>query len=194
MVSYKTISGICGILSSVVIATGMSVAISLYPSFSWATNYVSHLGSEGVASEPFFNYGVMISAAFLFAFSFGLLKSLNNSIGKIGCVTMAGAAVGLAGLGIFNLPHELHLPFTVPFFLLVPISLLIIGFGFLLNNQKGLGRKTILTGTVTSIFAAATMIFSLMSLDGFAVFEALTSTVGGLWVIAISIMLIRKKI
>ena len=194
MLNYKVGAGVCGILSTVVIAVGMSVAISVYPSFNWESNFVSHLGSEGAVSEPYFNYGVITSGIFLFVFSFGLLKSVNNKISQVGCVAMAGAAIGFVGLGIFNLPHELHLPFTVPYFLLVPIAQLIIGFGFLLNNKKGLGQKTIIAGAVTSIFAALTAISSIMNFPGFAIFEALSSTSANIWVIAISIMLIGKKI
>lgn len=194
MNSYKVVAGVCGILAPIVSFIGMTIAIAVYPSFSWTTNYVSHLGSEGAVSEPFFNYGIIASGILLFVFSFGLLKSLENKISKYGCLVMAGAAVGLVGLGVFNLPHELHLEFTIPFFLLVPASQLVIGIGFLINNQKRIGRLTIISGVATSVFAAFTAISSLMDLPVFAIFETLSSTSGNIWVFAISILLIRKKI
>ena len=195
VVNYKIISGICGILAVAVSAIGMGIAVAIYPSFDWSTDFVSHLGSEGAVSAPFFNNGVIASGVLLFVFSIGLLKSLNNKISKFGCIAMAGAAIGLAGLGIYNLPHVfLHRVFTIPFFLLIPVSILLIGSGLLLNNKKGLGRKTIFAGAVISAFALGTLITRMMELPAFAVFETLASASGNIWVIAISIMLIRKKI
>jgi len=194
MGTQKVIGGVFGILASIIAWVTVALSIAANSSFRWTTNALSDLGYDGVSSELIFNIGLITAGIFLFIFSIGLLPSLKKLVGKFGCIVISIASIGLIGLAAFNLPHLLHKPFAAIFFIAVPVSLLLIGVGFLRNNQKRIGWATIVSGIITSIFSIITIVFSLMNIPGLAIPESLTVASATVWVFAISILLIRKKI
>jgi len=183
--------GIAGILTPVLAFAFIGLAIAAYPQFSWVDNALSDLGVVPGITSTLFNFGLYLSGLFCLSFSVGLYKFLDERIiGKIGSVVFVFASLSLEGIGIF--PEDVrpfHFVFSVAFFVLVPIALLVIAGYYLLTHQKRMFAFTLLTA-----FAAAApwiLQFLIHYVSGVAVHEAVSALAGAVWAIVLGFKMLR---
>jgi hypothetical membrane protein len=128
---------------------------------------------------------LFVSGLFSLNFAIGLFKFLGKHItGKIGAIIFAAASLSLIGIGVT--PENIrpfHYIFSVAFFSLVPISLLVIASYFLVMRQKPLAAFTLLI----AILAAApwVLFFQIHYVQGVAIPELLSALAGAVWSVVI---------
>jgi hypothetical membrane protein len=177
--------GVAGILTPVFAFTFIGLAIASYPQFSWLNNALSDLGVVPGITSTLFNFGLFVSGLFSFNFALGLFKFLGKNItGKIGAIILLLASLSLMGIGIT--PENIrpfHYIFSVAFFSLVPISLLVIASYFLITRQKPMAAFTLLI----AILAAApwVLFIQIHYVQGVAIPELLSALASALWAVVI---------
>jgi len=140
-----------------------------------------------------FNFGLFASGLLAFNFAvFGLYNYLGKSwAGKIGAVVFASGALALIAIGVFNesfLPT--HYLVSVAFFVLMPISMLIITCSFLLTHQVKLAIYTVSAG----IAAALPWIvqFTINYAPNVAIPEFISGLVISVWTITFSYRILKE--
>jgi hypothetical membrane protein len=149
------LTGICGILAPVIGLSCIGIAILLSPWFSWTDNYLSDLGgfpgdrpiwaANGLASI-IFNSGLVMAGILGLVFAMGIKKNgiFNSFLGNIRSIFFLLCACALVGIGVFpETTGDPHIVFTIAFFILVEISLLLMGITQLRSEQKRMGCFTI---------------------------------------------------
>lgn len=138
---YTRAAGFCGTLSPVLGVTLVAIATHVCPSFSWTENYLSLLGVEQ-SSRALFNGSLIAGGALNIVFAIGFARSLPRRwlVRPLATVGLVSGACALAAIGIFprttGLPHDVA---SIAFFLLVPLSLIVIGTGQFISSVKGWG-------------------------------------------------------
>ena len=177
--------GIAGILAPVLAFTFIGLAIATYPQFSWVDNALSDLGVVPSITSSLFNFGLFVSGLLSFNLSIGLYKFLNkHATGKIGAVTFAAASLSLMGIG--TTPEDIrpfHYIFSVAFFSLVPISLLVIAAYFMVTRQKTLAIFTLLIAVLA--VAPWVLFLQIHYVQGVAIPELLSALAGAMWAVVI---------
>jgi hypothetical membrane protein len=181
--AWLRIAGIEGILTPVTAFTFIGLAVASYPQFNWFNNALSDLGVVPGVTSTLFNFGLYLSGLFFFIFAVGLFKFLDEHIiGKIGAVVVVSASLSLEGIGIFpENVRPLHLIFSVAFFVLVPIALLVVTGYYLLKRQKRMAVFTLLTAFVAA--APWVLQFLINYVSGVAVPEAVSAIAGSTWAV-----------
>jgi len=181
------IGAVSGIGTPILAFVFILTAIASYPQFSWTNNALSDLGIIAGMTGPIFNFGLYSSGflAFIFA-TFGLYTYIGNSwIGKIGSLTFAATGVALMCIGFF--PENIvlyHYLFSVTFFSLLPISLLITTGSFAFNGQTKMTILTLLTAIANT--TPWILYFTLHFVYGVAVPEFTSAVAGSVWVVVLS--------
>ena len=157
------ITGLCGIIGPVIAFIFIFLAISYAPWFSWADNWLSDLGgfpgetpiwaARGTPSM-LLNFGLMLAGIFGIIFASGFRRFLLNKrikpkLAEDASFLLIVDMIALFCTGLF--PEAIGYPHTIAsvlFFLLVPISLLFIG--FLLMKER-LGMFSILLVIISLI-------------------------------------------
>ena len=178
-----------GIIVPVVAFTFIVLSILTYPQFSWTNNALSDLGVVPGITATLFNFGLYASGLMSVWFAVGLYKCLNkNVVGKIGALIFGAASLGLEGIGwapegtnAFNFPW--HYFFSVLFFVLVPIALLVIVSYFLTTHEAHLAGFTLLI----AITAAApwVLFFAVQYVPGVAIPELISALAASAWSITV---------
>lgn len=154
-----------------------------YPQFSWTNNALSDLGIVAGMTGPIFNFGLYSSGflAFIFAM-FGLYTYIGNSwIGKIGSLIFAATGVALMCIGFFPENVALyHYLFSVTFFSLLPISLLVTTGAFAFNRQTKMAMFTLLTAVADT--TPWILYFTLHYVYGVAIPEFTSAVAGSVWI------------
>jgi hypothetical membrane protein len=152
-IALLKICGICGVLAPIIAFTCISLSIASSRQFSWTENALSDLGVQADATAISFNSGLIIGGIFTLAFALGLLIFLNEKLlGKIGAYLFVLDALALIAIGFF--PENIkptHYYVSVAFFILSPISILIICATFLLIGKVKMGLFTFLTAIVAIV-------------------------------------------
>jgi len=136
----------CGIAGLMVFYGSLSIAIALSPTFDWTTSALSDLGAVGVAGAWLFNGGLILSAIFFLAFSYGVFASSANRLERIGALVVSLAYALTILVGVFPYPTPLHDPIALAQFLLIPVALLLYGTGNVRRGAPRLGAVTIVLG------------------------------------------------
>lgn len=186
---WMRLGGIDGVIAPVVAFIFIGLAITTSPQFSWVNNALSDLGVVPGATASLFNSGLVVSGFLSLNFAIGLYKFLNkNVLGKVGAVIFAAASLSLDGIGwapenVHPFDFPLHYFFSVAFFSLIPISLLVIAGYFLFTKENRLAFFTLLI----AVFAAVEWIvyFQFQYVPGVAVPELLSALAGSIWIMAI---------
>jgi hypothetical membrane protein len=178
---------ISGIVTPVLAFTCILIAVASYPQFSWTNNALSDLGIIAGITGPLFNFGLYSSGLFAFSFAvFGLFTYWGKSwVGKIGAVTFAATAVALMGIGFF--PENVapyHYLFSVAFFVLLPISLLVITGAFALERQTKMALFTLLIAIATAL--PWILLFAFHYVSGVAIPEFASAVAGSAWAVVLS--------
>jgi hypothetical membrane protein len=168
------IAGICGILVPIVVFTCIGLALSYSPWFDWTYHALSDLGVVGTAA-PLFNTGMILGGFLLFIFSLGLMKVLSY---KIGVCILCLSSLALIGIGMFpETVFTLHLVVSISFFVLLTISLLVIG---LKIKQDPSERNMGLLAIFFAMMAICSTVF-LIPYRGIAISESITCFPAFIW-------------
>ncbi len=181
-----------GILAPVIAFAFIALSILTYPRFSWTNNALSDLGIVPGTTSTLFNFGLYVSGLLILIFSIGLYKFLNkNIVGRIGAIIFAAASLALEGIGWApeNVP-PFHYYFSVAFFSLVPISLLVIaGYFFSLRQNRFAAFTLIIALLGTTMWV---LYFLIQYVPDVAIPEALSAIVGSVWTIVVGWKCIRQ--
>jgi len=190
-VKWLRISGACGIVTPVLTVIFVSLAIASYPQFSWVDNALSDLGVVPGVTAPLFNYGLIISGILSFIFATGMFVFLGKSrISRTGAFVFVLATVALTAIGVF--PENVrptHYLVSVAFFVLLPISMLVITGAFWLRGQVRMAVFTL----VSAVAALTPWILLLIVryVSGVAVPEAASALAGSVWIVVLSSKMLR---
>jgi hypothetical membrane protein len=161
-------------------------AIATSSSFSWTNNALSDLGIISGVAGPLFNFGLYGSGflGLIFA-TFGLYSHLGKGVvGKVGALTFAAATVALIAIGVFNESFsKIHFDVSVAFFVLAPISLLIITFAFALTHQRLAALSTFTTGVIAA--SPWIVLFAYRYVSNVAIPETISALAISAWVVAV---------
>ena len=122
-------------------------------------------------------------------FAIGLYKLLSEKVlGKLGAIVFGAISLAMEGIGwapegttAFNFPW--HYFFSVAFFTLMPIALLVIVGYFLTTGQKELSLFTLLTALVAA--APWVLYFLVRYVPGVAIPELISALAASVWAIVI---------
>lgn len=137
-------------LCPIVAFTFISLAILHSPWFTWTENYLSDLGAQGTYSI-LFNAGLIIAGILVIMFAIGLRDSsmLRKPWGGLGTLTLILGACALCAIGIFpKTTGAPHIYAAATMFVLIPLSMLLIGTTIVSSSNKTLGWFTIILGVV----------------------------------------------
>lgn len=181
------VAGICGIFIPVVIFTSLGLSIASSPWFTWTQHALSDLGIQ--ESTAFvFNNGMIVGGILVLIFSFGLMKILSN---KLGAYLLALSSLALVGIGLFpETIFTLHFLTSASFFILLAISLLIIG---LTSKQTTFERNIGLFALALVLIAIGSTVF-LFHFDGIALTEALSCFPAFIWCSIVGIKMTRVSV
>jgi len=185
--NLQLIGAASGIVTPVLAFTCILTAIASYPAFSWTNNALSDLGIIAGITGPVFNFGLYSSGLFALNFAvFGLFSYLGDSwVGKIGALSFAATALALMGIGFF--PENAvpwHYLFSVAFFVLLPISLLVITAAFALKRQTKMALFTLLIAIAAAMPWILLFVFHYVS--GVAIPEFASALAGSVWAVVLS--------
>ena len=151
----------------------IAISITLNPWFSITKNALSDLGALGIRYNFIFNYGLGFASIFAIIYSFYLLARLSGRLTALASSFFLLGAIHLLLIALFPEGTYPHLFVSIEFFVLMGISILILGLAFLIKPEKrGLG-----------------ITFTAMSLIGFLMAALIPwPSVGALEVFAISLI------
>ncbi len=181
--------GVDGIATPVIAFTFIFLAVLSHPQFNWTSNALSDLGVVPGITACLFNFGLIVGGLLGLIFAYGLVKFLDkNVIGKAGAIVFGAASLALEGIGwapenvhTFNFPW--HIFFSVAFFTVVPIALLVITTYFLLVHEKQLAGFTLLIAIVAA--APWALYFFVQYVPGVAIPELISALAASAWAITI---------
>jgi len=126
--TWQQLAGICGMLSPFVAFAAISIAISNAPPFAWKENWLSDLGVYEGASH-YFNTGIFFTGILGIGLGSGLyLKYIKSRTSRIGATLFISGSVALCGVGVFTEnAGDIHFYTSALFFILVPLSIIIMG-------------------------------------------------------------------
>ena len=190
--SWLRIAGINGISAPIYTLTLILIAVASYPQFSWTDNALSDLGVVPGVTSSLFNLGLITSGVLFLLFATGLVVLLYNTvIGKAGAFLFTLACWALLSIGLF--PENVepsHYQFSVGFFSLLPISMLVIATAFLRTKQRRLAGFTLLTAVVAA--APWALWFSVHYVPGVAIPEFVSALAGAVWAIVLGYKMIME--
>lgn len=189
---WLKIFGVCGIVTPVVAFACILLAIAYCPPFSWTNNALSDLGVQEGVTSILFNVGLTISGILAAVFGFGLGGSFRGkTLGLGGAVLFLLAAVSLAAIGVFNENYKpMHLYASVAFFVLFPLSTLVIAAAFLNQRQMRLG---LFTFTIAAIAASPWIAyFAVRYVEGVAIPETISALAASAWAIVLGERMLKQ--
>lgn len=185
------VSGIYGVLAPILAFTFILMAVKSYPQFSWIANALSDLGVVNGVTAGVFNSGLIICGVLCFTFSIGLyLLFIGSIIGRVGVFAFALACVSLVAIGTFpESVSPMHYIVSVAFFLLLPISLLVITAAFALERQMKMAVFTLAVAVVAAL--PWVLYYTVHYVSGVAVPEVVSGLAGGLWTVVVGYKMLR---
>jgi len=149
--TWLKVAGICGVAGPLVALSFIAVSILRSPWFSWTGNALSDLGAQP-PSSCLFNTGLILGGILIGVFAVGLRESLRGKVlGNVGGLTLLLMAAALCAVGIFpETAGDIHLYFSIAFFVLLVISLWLVGAGLVQLGERKLGTLVAVAGVVAA--------------------------------------------
>jgi hypothetical membrane protein len=187
---YRT-SGVCGILAPILAFAFIFSAIASYSQFSWVENALSDLGVVSGVTAVVFNFGLIVGGVLCFVFATGLFAFLGErAVGRVGAFVLGAATLALVAIGVFpESVRPVHYMVSVAFFVLLPISLLIVTGAFWFKGQVRMAVFTLLVAVVA--VAPWVLLFSVRYVSGVAVPEFVSALAGAAWAIVLGYKMIK---
>jgi len=149
---YKRLrlAGLCGIAAPILALLFIFAAIFFSPWFHWSANALSDLGVGEAAL--IFNFGLVIGGILAAVFAVGLFLTYQDILRRLGVLVFFLGTLSLIGIGIFSeAAGRIHFYFSVAFFVLVPLSLWIMGAGIFRSGSKGFGVLTMIIAVMGTL-------------------------------------------
>lgn len=140
---------LCGPVA--LVAVWITIAVSWYYNSAWFSFYNGALSDFGgnSARYPFiYNYGLMITALFLFLFSLSLIYRSRNKLETVASAFSVIASVFLAQIGIFHGGTYPHDYVSLYYFVQQDASLILWGVALFLREAKPVGAFVLIIGIV----------------------------------------------
>jgi hypothetical membrane protein len=187
------IAGIFGLIAPIFCFACILLAIASGSSFNWVNNALSDLGVQKGITPLIFNSGLVVSGFLFIIFATGLFPFIGKrSVGKVGVTVFILACGALISIGIFNENFSpAHYIFSVAFFMLFPISMLILVGAFWAESKRRLSVFTL----ALSLAAAFVWVlqFAVHYVSNVAVPEFVSGLLGAVWVIDLSYLMLKKS-
>ncbi|NWG08899.1 MAG: DUF998 domain-containing protein [Nitrososphaerales archaeon] len=182
------IAGLSAIFAPLIAFTSILLSIYHSPWFSWTENALSDLGAQGGFAEIIFNFGLIIVGLLVLVFASGIFEFLReNFLGRVGGLMLALDALSLSAIGIFpETAGMIHFYVSVSFFVLFPVSLILIGLAFVRISETNLALFTFIVVSIT------VFVWALPYEKGVAIPEALASLSASIWSIVLGFRLIKE--
>ena len=184
--------GSSGILAPIFGFAFIGLAIASYPEFSWLDNALSDLGVVPGVTSSLFNFGLLLSGLATFNFAAALFTFQGDRIlGKIGSAVFILASLSLMGIGVFpENVRPFHFIFSVAFFTLMPIALLMIAAHYAISRRK---RVAVFTLLVAVAAASPWVLLSLVQyVPGVAIPELVSALAGAAWTMTVGYKMLKK--
>jgi len=176
-------SGVSGVLAPLVTFPCILLAVASSSSFSWTDNALSDLGVQTGATAILFNSGLIIGGILGFMFSLGLFVHASGSaVEKASVSVFALATLALMAIGIF--PENVrpnHYYASVAFFVLFPISMLLMLFAMRSTRDLRSGLFMLIVGAVAAM--PWVLYFSTHFVRGVAISELVSAFAASVWTI-----------
>ena len=187
------VSGIYGVLAPVLAFTFILMAVWSHPQFSWTANALSDLGVVSGVTAGIFNSGLVVCGVLCLTFAIGLyLLLIENTMGRVGVIVFALACLSLVAIGTF--PESVsptHYLVSVAFFVLLPISLLVITAGFAANRHAKMALFTLVVAVVAAL--PWVLYFTVHYVSGVAIPETISGLAGGVWTVVLGYKMLRAE-
>jgi hypothetical membrane protein len=177
--------GIAGIIGPIIALLFIFYSITIYPNFSWYSNYLSDLGVGKTA--PFFNYPLIFEGIMNFIFAIGFAYTLQKGVwSKVGAILLIIGGLSLALVGIFNenSADHIHEYVAMGYFVILPLSLIVLG----VVNFKNFKIYSIVT-----VLLAIIALIVILSHGQHAIPEMSEALILSAWIIANSALMITRK-
>lgn len=199
------VAGLCGLLAPPIGWSFIAASIAVNPWFKWRDHALSHLGSPAGAIPALFNAGLILTGTLGLVMAAGLGPLATDGWGRLGRALLAIALASLIGVGLFPWPHmpglkpgevseftpqaAAHTATAATFFLLIPVSLILVGRSRALRPEPLGGTILFLgVGSLAVVLAFPAFVAGAASFEGVAIPEALAAG----FVSAASILLGRR--
>lgn len=184
------LSGLCGIVGSILTLAMVFVATIISPWFRWDTNALSEMGIGEVSL--IFNSAMIIGGFFNFLFALGIREKLGvEGLRKYGVALIMLGSVSLALVGVFTVSYPiLHGIVALGTFILPPTGFILIGFS---SKQSTMKKFSIITGiaALMTILILPLILLILPFNVGFAVPEIIEGLIVAAWIITMGIKLLK---
>lgn len=186
------ISGVSGIIGSILPLAMILASTVLEKSFSWNRNALSDIGVSQTAW--LFNTALIVGGLLNLLFAIGLRNYLGKSRWlKIGVSLLILSSISLSLVGVFTENYNIiHVLAALGYLLLTPLGLICIGIG---EKSKKLGKVSLASGVIAllAIFGLSVITFPVNLQIGFAVPEFAESLVLSIWTFWVSLKLLQPS-
>jgi len=151
---WLKVSGVIGITAPLIAFTLILLAIAYSPQFSWTENVLSDLGAQEGVTAVLFNSGLIIGGFLALVFALGLFLFLGKKmLGEIGAFLLVLATLALITIGAFpsSNVNPTHYYASVTFFVLLPLSIFVIGTALLLMHEVKIGLFALLVAIIAAV-------------------------------------------
>jgi hypothetical membrane protein len=184
------ISGISGIIGSILPLVLIVASTMLEKTFSWNKNALSDIGVSQTAW--LFNTALFVGGLLNFLFAIGLRNYLGETRWlKIGVFLLIVSSISLSLVGVFTENYKIiHALVALGYLLLTPLGLICIGIG---EKSKKFGKISLALGVIAllAIFGISAITFVANLQIGFSVPEIAESIVLSIWTFWVSLKLFR---
>jgi hypothetical membrane protein len=155
-------------------------------------NALSDLGVVPGVTAVFFNSGLIIGGVLCFVFAIGLFGFLSERVvGRVGAFVLVAASLALVAIGVFpESVRPAHYMVSVAFFVLLPVSLLIITGAFWFTGQVRVVVFTLLVAVAAA--APWVLLFLVRYVSGVAVPEFVSALAGAVWAVVLGYKMIKE--
>ncbi len=190
------LAGLCGLAAPPFAFALIFFTIRLNSSwFSWTDNALSDLGDSARSpSHLLFDAGLAGAALLELPLVASLPSRVRGPVGRAGVLVLGAGVLSLAGIGLFpesgnGLPGSarLHVPFSVAFYALTPVGLLLLGAGSL-RAERGWA----LLSLGFALGAGAVWALPYPG-KGVAIPEALSAGLMSAWAMVLGAQLLREE-
>ncbi|MGC8506547.1 MAG: DUF998 domain-containing protein [Thermoplasmata archaeon] len=182
-----------GLIGPLLTLTLIFIDIAISPWYSWSKNALSDLGVHPYSY--LFNGGVIIGGLSEMIFFVYVGRDVKYFKGIYAVLALGGASLALVGVFNENSPDDLHLIFALLYFVLFPISAIIVG-ARTAGKNHGFSAYSILSGIIALavILYGIMFIFRVVSpIVGLGVPETIEAVILASWSAVISIAIVEKK-
>jgi hypothetical membrane protein len=191
--THLKIAGAVGLIGPFFSFACIFLAIATWPLFNWTNNALSDLGVQSGITPIIFNYGLVISGIFFIIFATGLFPLIGKYlVGKVGASVFILSCIALVGIGIFNEGFSpAHYIFSVAFFVLFPISMLILVGAFWIEGKRKISIFTLAMALSAAIVWGLQLTIHYVS--NVAIPEFVSGLFGATWMLVASYLMLKES-